>query len=94
MIRILLTYVLPLVLPTAVYVAWIAYARSQHQGTPEELPALEKGPLFWCVLLGFALMALALMAIALTTGAPPGSQYQPPRLEGGQVVPPEYKEKK
>lgn len=90
MTRILLTYVLPLVLPTAVYVAWIAYARSQHQGAPEELPALKKGPLFWCVLAGFAMMAAALAVIALSTGAPPGSRYEPPRLEDGRVVPPQY----
>ncbi|MBI2979209.1 MAG: hypothetical protein HYY38_10410, partial [Rhodospirillales bacterium] len=59
----------------------------------EELPALRKGPLFWCALGGFALMMAALVTTALMTGAPPGSQYQPPRLEGGKVVPPEYKEK-
>jgi len=93
MIRIFFEYVFPLVLPTAVYAAWIAYARSQHQGTPEELPALKKGPLFWCALGGFALMMAALVTTALMTGAPPGSAYQPPRLEGGKVVPPEYKQK-
>ncbi len=93
MIRIFFEYVFPLVLPTAVYAAWIAYARSQHQGTPEELPALKKGPLFWCALGGFALMMAALVTTALTTGAPPGSAYQPPRLEDGKVVPPEYKQK-
>jgi hypothetical protein len=31
MTRVLLTYLLPLLLPTAAYVAWIAYARATHQ---------------------------------------------------------------
>ena len=30
--RIFLTYVLPLVLPTLVYVAWVGYARKKHVG--------------------------------------------------------------
>jgi len=93
MIRVFFEYIFPLVLPTAVYVAWVTYARARHQGDAEELPALKKGPLFWCALGGFALMMAALVTTALMTGAPPGSQYQPPRLEGGKVVPPEYKPK-
>ena len=93
MIRVFFEYIFPLVLPTAVYVAWVTYARARHQGDAEELPALRKGPLFWCALGGFALMMAALVTTALTTGAPPDSAYQPPRLEGGKVVPPEYKPK-
>ncbi len=94
MIRIFLEYVLPLVLPTAIYVAWVWYARATHAGDPTELPGLRTGPLFWCLLAGFALMSAGLIWIAVSTGAPPGSAYQPPRLEGGKVVPPEYRDKK
>jgi len=93
MIRVFFEYVFPLVLPTAVYVAWVAYARARHQGQPEELPALQKGPLFWSALLGFALLMAALVATAMMTGAPPESRYEPPRLEDGKVVPPQYKTK-
>jgi hypothetical protein len=39
------------------------------------------------------MMMAALAAIALTTGAPPDSQYQPPRFEDGRVLPPEYRTK-
>lgn len=91
MTRILLTYLLPLVLPTAIYVAWVWYARATHKGDAETLPGLEKGPLFWCLLGGFALMMVGLVMVAMTAGAPPGSTYEPPRLEGGKVVPPGYK---
>jgi hypothetical protein len=90
MSRILLTYLLPLVLPTAIYVAWVWYARATHQGDGE-LPGLRKGPMFWCLLAGFALMVAGLVTVAMLTGAPPGSTYEPPRYEGGKVVPPGYK---
>ncbi len=91
MMRIFLTYVLPLLLPTLVYMAWVAYARKKHDNddTP---PALRKGPLFWCLLAGFMLMAGGLISIALMSGDPPDSgQYQSPRLEDGKVVPPGFK---
>lgn len=91
MTRIILTYVLPLLLPTLVYVAWISYARKKHDND-DEPPALRKGPLFWCLMAGFMLMVAGLVTIALTSGDPPGSgQYQSPRLEDGKIVPPRFK---
>lgn len=93
MTRLLLTYVLPLVLPTAIYVAWVWYARKTHKGEGE-LPGLRRGPLFWCLVAGFALMAGGLVTVALTSGAPPGSgDYRPPHLEGGKVVPPSFEKR-
>jgi len=90
MTRILLQYLLPLLLPTAAYMAWIWYARRRHMGDGDP-PALRKGPLFWCLVAGFALMAAGLITLALTSGAPPDSgDYRPPRLEGGKVVPPMF----
>ncbi len=91
MIRILLTYVLPLLLPTLIYMAWVGYARKKHDNddTP---PALRKGPLFWCLLAGFMLTAGGMISIALMSGDPPDSgQYLSPRLEDGKVVPPRFK---
>lgn len=90
MIRIVLEYALPLVLPAVIYAGWVWYARATHQGEGVP-PALRKGPLFWCVLAGFALMVATLVTVALSTGAPPDSTYQPPHLEDGRVVPPQYK---
>lgn len=91
MTRIILTYLLPLLLPTLVYVVWIAHKRKKHDND-DDPPALRKGPLFWCLIAGFALMAAGLATIALTSGDPPDSgQYQSPRLEGGKIVPPHFK---
>ena len=80
--RIFLTYVLPLVLPTLVYVAWVGYARKKHVGAGEgDLPGLRREPLF-----------CGLATIALMSGAPPDSgEYQSPRLQDGKIVQPHFK---
>ncbi len=93
MVRIFFTYVFPLLLPTAAYMAWVWYARRRHDAdSGDDLPALRRGPLFWCLVTGFVLMLAGLTVIALTSGDPPDSGiYQSPRLEGGKVVPPTYK---
>ena len=85
MTRIFLTYVLPLLLPTLIYMAWVGYARKKHDNddTP---PALRKGPLFWCLLAGFMLMAGGLISIALMSGDPPDSGQCPERHLPLQVV--------
>ena len=92
MTRIFFEDILPLILPVTLYVLWVWYARKTHSGDGE-LPALKKGPLFWSILAGFVLMAATLAVLALSTGSPPGSKYEPPRFEGGKVVPPRYDEK-
>ena len=97
--RIFLTYVLPLVLPTLVYVAWVGYARKKHVargggdgGGDGDLPGLRRGPLFWSLVSGFVLMLGGLATIALMSGAPPDSgEYQSPRLQDGKIVPPHFK---
>ncbi len=93
MIRLLLTYVLPLVLPTAIYVTWVWYARRHHdEDSDDDLPGLKKGPLFWSLLAGLALTAAGLVTIALTSGVPPDSgTYVAPRLEDGRIMPPHFK---
>jgi hypothetical protein len=93
--RVFLTYVLPLVLPTLVYIAWVGYARKRHVGkggAEDDLPGLRRGPLFWSLVAGFMLMLGGLAAIALLSGDPPDSgEYQSPRLQDGKVVPPHFK---
>ena len=91
--RIFLTYVLPLVLPTLVYVAWVGYARKKHVGAGDgDLPGRRRGPLFLSLVTGFVLMLGGLATIALMSGAPPNSgEYQSPRLQDGKIVPPHFK---
>ena len=91
--RIFLTYVLPLVLPTLVYVAWVGYARKKHVGAGDgDLPGLRLRPLFWSLATGFVVLLGGLATIALMSGAPPDSgEYQSPRLQDGKIVPPHFK---
>lgn len=87
MTRILIEYVLPLVLPSVLYVIWwqVSGRRTAAAGGTPSL--LREGPWFWLVLAGLALTAAVLIAVALTHGAGPGGTYIPPRLEDGRVVP-------
>ena len=93
MTRIFLTYILPLVLPSLIYVLWIWNARRTHDPDSEDaLPGLRRGPLFWSLVSGFLLMITGLITIALMSGDPPDSgTYQSPRLEDGKILPPSYK---
>ena len=94
MFRIFLTYVLPLALPTLIYVLWVWNARRKHEPEHEDdlPPALRRGPLFWSLLAGFLLMMTGLITIALISGDPPDAgTYQSPRLQDGKIVPPSYK---
>jgi hypothetical protein len=85
MLRVLLTVVLPLLLPTAIYAAWIAVTSRSADRGPVRL-----GPrsLVWLALAGVVLLALVLVTISVHFGEPVRGRYVPPRYENGQVVPP------
>ena len=93
MTRIFFTYILPLALPSLIYVLWIWNARRTHDPDSEDdLPGLRRGPLFWSLVSGFLLMITGMITIALMSGDPPDSgTYQSPRLEEGKILPPSYK---
>ncbi len=92
MIRILFTYVLPLVAPLALYLGWMYILRHRSKARGDEVPSVERAGIFWALLAGFGLMVAGLVAVALTSGVEPGSgEYQAPRMEDGRVVPPTFK---
>ncbi|WP_035691097.1 DUF6111 family protein [Azospirillum halopraeferens] len=80
--RAFLTFVLPLLLPTVLFVAWLAW-RARNGGPPLDLSRL---PWPWLAGSGVALLVLVLGAWALSGGAPPGTAYVPARMEGGRVI--------
>tara|TARA_B100000315_G_C14059558_1_gene355579 strand:+ start:223 stop:492 length:270 start_codon:yes stop_codon:yes gene_type:complete len=89
MTRIVLNYVLPLLIPVAVYFAWVWYSRRrQKEGEPI---AKAEDPWFWILTAGFVLMAGGLVYLALSDKGDADGNYQAPRLEGGEVVPGEVK---
>ena len=79
MLRILLQYVLPLVLPFLVYLIYARLARGS--GGTGDTP--------WIALAaaGVGLMAVSLISWSLLTGSDPGETYVPARLEDGELVP-------
>jgi hypothetical protein len=93
MIRMFFTYMLPLALPTLIYVLWVWNARRKHDPDGEDtLPGLRRDPLSWCLASGIVMMIAGLVTLALMAGDPPDSgTYQSPRLEGDKILPPSYK---
>ena len=85
MLRVLLTIVLPLLLPTAIYMAWIAFASRAANREKVRLGAM---PLVWLALAGVVLLAAVLVTVTVHFGEPVRGRYVPPRYEDGRVVPP------
>lgn len=81
MARIVLQYLLPLLLPFLIYLAWVALTRGRRPGWLDDTP--------WVPLstAGVVLLAASLVGWSLSTGDEPGANYQPPRFEGGRVLP-------
>lgn len=87
MIRVLLTYLVPFLLPIAIYALWFWYRTRYAARHGGEAPKFERGPwpilLFTGAVLTFGLMGV----IALNQGEPAGSAYEPARIENGRIVP-------
>ena len=89
MLRLMVTYVLPFLLPITVYALWIWYRTSyaqRHGGAP---PKFEEGPWPLMLFIGAVLSFGVLAVTALTSGGPADSVYVPPRIENGRIVPSE-----
>ena len=90
MLRVLATIVLPLLLPTAVYLLWIRIVDRSRRGGPVRLAAL---PWVWLAGAGMALLVLVLVVVNVHFGSSQTGVYVPPRYERGQVVPPHIEPK-
>jgi Family of unknown function (DUF6111) len=77
--RVFLTIIVPLLLPTALYVAWRVLA-----GRRINVPAVW----LWLAVAGLALASAMLVFVSIDFGEPKEGQYVPPHVdEGGAVVP-------
>ena len=85
MLRVLLTVVLPLLLPTAIYAAWIVFVSRSASRARVQLGARS---LVWLALAGVALLAVVLVTVSVHFGEPVRGRYVPPRYENGEIVPP------
>lgn len=87
MSRVFLQYVLPLFLPTIIWLFWwLAFGRNRSSAEGANI-RIEQGPWFWLILGGLALLGLSLIYTAITHGFDPRGTYVAPRWEGGRVVP-------
>ncbi len=88
MIRILLEYFLPFMLPVAVYFGWqVASRRRTEAEATGAAPRWQDAPWAWLAAAGLLLTAIVLFAGALYGNNPPHGRYEPPRLIDGEVQP-------
>lgn len=86
--RLLLQYLLPLLVSTAIYVLYMAWARRRASAAGYAMPDWTEGPVFWFVVGGLVLLAISLVALyAFDRGAGTGAVYTPARVEGNKVIP-------
>ena len=88
MIRIVLEYLLPLLLPTLVWLAWAWLMRHARQKGNHDW--WQEGPWFWLVVAGFVALVAVLGMTAVTGTGKPGQTYEAPYLKDGQVVPGQF----
>jgi hypothetical protein len=84
MLRVFLTIVLPLVLPTALYLLWIATLGYSHNGGRDSWTAV---PWIWLAGAGAALLVIVLFVVTVHFGSSQQGVYVPPRWENNQIIP-------
>ena len=84
MVRVFLTIVLPLLLPTALYLLWVATLGSAREGGVIAWTAI---PWIWLAGAGAALLAIVLFVVTVHFGSPQQGVYIPPRWQGDRIVP-------
>ncbi len=88
MLRILLTIVLPIALPLLLYVGYVSILRRRAQAAGEaDEPGWQEGPWAWFALAAVALVLGALIVVRLSSGVPPGTKLEAPRMIDGEVAP-------
>ena len=84
MFRVFLTVVLPLLLPTALYLMWVGTFGAEHGGYAVRWTAVQW---IWLAGAGVVLLAIVLFVVTVHFGSPQKGVYVPPRYEGDRIVP-------
>ena len=87
MLRKLLTVVLPLMLPTLIYMAYMMIERRKAAASGgAAVPWWVGAPWAWLMTGGVLLAAIVLVTVALTGGFDTSGTYHPARLIDGRVI--------
>jgi hypothetical protein len=82
--REILTLIVPLLLPTLIYLIWLQATRwSEASGAV----AWHKLPWVWLALSGVALTAVVLVVVTVGFGTTTAGVYVAPHIENGRIVP-------
>lgn len=84
MIRIVIENLFVFLLPTILYVGWVAFRRNDWPGL---FAVLRAAPLVYLFVAGAIMMLIALLAFSSRTGHRPGESYVPPSFDGGKFQP-------
>jgi hypothetical protein len=84
MIRVFLTVILPLLLPTALYLLWISTLGAPHEGGAMPWAAV---PWVWLAGAGAVLLAIVLLVVTVGFGTPQQGVYVAPRWQNGHIIP-------
>ncbi len=87
MIRVFLLYVLPILLPSAMYFCWVAFTHRKDKNEQTKVVLVREGPWFRLIFAGLALMIIGLIITAFSGGMPIEGQYQAPYTKDGKIVP-------
>ncbi len=90
MSRILISYILPLILPFLLYSIWLGVHRRRRRAAGAALPegwGLRDAPWTWLFISGIALLGASLVGLALLGSSPPSAKYVPPSIVDGEIVP-------
>jgi hypothetical protein len=89
MIRIVIENILLFLLPTVIYVAYVALKRRVEGASGGNI--LDDAPLVWLFAAGAVLVIATLVVFGSTSGGKPGQTYQPPVFRDGKIEPGQLK---
>lgn len=84
MVRIFLTIVLPLLVPTALYLLWVSTLGAPHDGGAV---AWNLVPWVWLAGAGAVLLVIVLLVVSVGFGTSQEGVYVAPRYVNGHIIP-------
>lgn len=86
MIRVVVENIVLFLLPTVVYVIYVAATRNDTRKG-----ILDEAPLAWLMFAGTALVLIVLASYGSDSGGKPGQRYVPPSIKDGRIEPGQIK---